>query len=309
VTTWGAGTPAKGNPKAVNAAGTTGLRRFVKRPSGTRRLGSEPPESRPARVMPTARPAGSPPAGVPAQVAPSAAADVYTDPDAYTAPDVYTDPGGRLTLGANDQQLGTDAPPEADRCQLCNIQLDGRHGHLVDTDKRSLACACRACYLLFTHQGAGAGGRYRAVPERICHDPARPLTDAEWGELDIPVAMAFFFFNSALGRVVAGYPSPGGPTECELDLEAWDRLAADHPLFAAMTPDVEAIFVNRTELGNEVFLIPIDMCYSLVGELRMLWSGFDGGAEVRTALATFLTGVRKRARLLDPQLASQDVEY
>jgi hypothetical protein len=254
--------------------------------------------------MPTARPAAdSPPAGVPAQVAPSAAADVHTEPD------VYTDPGGRLTLGANDQQLGTDAPPEADRCQLCNIQLDGRHGHLVDTDKRSLACACRACYLLFTHQGAGAGGRYRAVPERICHDPARPLTDAEWGELDIPVAMAFFFFNSALGRVVAGYPSPGGPTECELDLAAWDRLAADHPLFAAMTPDVEAIFVNRTELGNEVFLIPIDMCYSLVGELRMLWSGFDGGAEVRTALATFLTGVRKRARVLDPELASQDVEF
>jgi hypothetical protein len=310
VTTWGAGTPAKGNPTAVNAAGTTGLRRFVKRPSGTRRLGSEPPVARPARVMPTARPAAdSPPAGMPAQVAPSAAADVYTGPDVYTEPDVFTDPGGRLTLGANDQQLGTDAPPEADRCQLCNIQLDARHGHLVDTDKRSLACACRACYLLFTHQGAGAGGRYRAVPERICHDPARPLTDAEWGELDIPVAMAFFFFNSALGRVVAGYPSPGGPTECELDLEAWDRLAADHPLFAAMTPDVEAIFVNRTELGNEVFLIPIDMCYSLVGELRMLWQGFDGGAEVRTALATFLTGVRKRARLLTPQLASQDVEY
>jgi Family of unknown function (DUF5947) len=304
VTTWGAGTPAQGNPKAVNAAETTGLRRFVKRPSGTRRVGSEPPGARPARVIPTTSPAaGGQPAGVPAQVAPSAAADVYHDPD------VYTDPGGRLTLGANDREPGTDASPEPDRCQLCNIQLDGRHGHLVDTDKRSLACACRACYLLFTHQGAGAGGRYRAVPERICHDPARPLTDAEWGELDIPVAMAFFFFNSALGRVVAGYPSPGGPTECELDLEAWDRLAAGHPLFAAMTPDVEAIFVNRTDLGNEVFLIPIDMCYSLVGELRMLWQGFDGGAEVRTALATFLTGVRKRARVLTPQLASQDVEY
>jgi hypothetical protein len=302
VTTWGAGTPATGDPEAANAAGTTGLRRFVKRPSGTRRLGSDPPGPRPERVMPTASPAAAgQPAGVPAQVTPSAAP--------AAAADVFTDPGGRLTLGGNDQELGTDAAPEPDRCQLCNIQLDGRHGHLVDTDKRSLACACRACYLLFTHQGAGAGGRYRAVPERICHDPDRPLTDAEWGELDIPVAMAFFFLNSALGRVVAGYPSPGGPTECELDLEAWDRLAADHPLFAAMTPDVEAIFVNRTELGNEVFLIPIDMCYSLVGELRMLWQGFDGGAEVRAALATFLTGLRKRAAVLTPQLAGQDVEY
>ena len=294
MTTWGAGTPGQ----AADQAGTTGLRRFVKRPSGTRRLGSQPPGARPERVMPTASSAaGSPPAPRPAQAAPSAAADAYRDP------------GGRLTLGANDQDLGTDAPAEVERCQLCHIELDARHGHLVDTDKRSLACACRACYLLFTHQGAGSGGRYRAVPERICHDPARPLTDAEWGELDIPVAMAFFFYNSALSRVVAGYPSPGGPTECELDLEAWDRIAADHPLFAAMTPDVEAIFVNRTELGNEVFLIPIDMCYSLVGELRMLWQGFDGGSEVRAALATFLTGVRKRARVLSPQLAGQDVEH
>ena len=187
---------------------------------------------------------------------------------------------------------GQDAAAEAEHCEMCKEVLTNRHGHLVDTDKRSIACACRACYLLFTHEGA-AGGRYRAVPERVCHDPERPLTDADWNELQIPVAMAFFFFNSALGRVVAGYPSPGGTTECELDLAAWDRLAATHPLLGEMAPDVEAIFVNRKE--DEVFLIPIDMCYSLVGELRLLWQGFDGGAEVRAALAEFLAGLRKRA--------------
>ena len=197
---------------------------------------------------------------------------------------------------------GQDPAAEAEHCEMCAEVLTNRHGHLVDTEKRSLACACRACYLLFTHEGA-AGGRYRAVPERICHDPERPLTDADWNELQIPVAMAFFFFNSALGRVVAGYPSPGGTTECELDLAAWDRLAAAYPLLGEMAPDVEAIFVNRAENGSaeprgdvppnppdkgEVFLIPIDMCYSLVGELRLLWQGFDGGAEVRAALAAFL---------------------
>jgi Family of unknown function (DUF5947) len=190
------------------------------------------------------------------------------------------------------------ADAEVEHCELCREVLTDRHGHLVDTEKRSLACACRACYLLFTHEGA-AGGRYRAVPERIYHDPDRPLSAEDWNELQIPVAMAFFFYNSAIGRVVAGYPSPAGPTECELDLEAWDRIAAAHPLFGEMAPDVEAILVNRTDLGNEVFLIPIDMCYSLVGELRMYWSGFDGGAEVRTALATFLTGLRHRAVALD----------
>jgi len=177
---------------------------------------------------------------------------------------------------------------------MCGEVLGDRHGHVVDTDKRSLTCTCRACYLLFTYDGAG-GGRYRAVPERVYHDPDRPLTGADWNELQIPVTMAFFFFNSALDRVVAGYPSPGGVTECELDLAAWDRLAATYPLLGEMAPDTEAVFVKQ----DEIFLIPIDMCYSLVGELRLYWQGFDGGAEVRQALETFLAGLRRRAVVLE----------
>jgi uncharacterized protein DUF5947 len=209
-------------------------------------------------------------------------------------------PGGTPAAGtqaAGTQAAGTQAPEKqaaAERCELCGTALDDRHGHLVEMDKRSIACACRACYLLFTHQGA-AEGRYRAVPERICRDPARPLAAADWNELQIPVTMAFFFYNSALGRVVAGYPSPGGVTECELDLEAWDRLAVAYPLLAELAPDTEAIFVHK----DEVFLIPIDMCYSLVGELRLYWQGFDGGAEARAALEKFLDELRRRAVALE----------
>ena len=62
-----------------------------------------------------------------------------------------------------------------------------------------------------------------------------------------------------------------------------------------MAPDTEAIFVHK----SEVFLIPIDMCYSLVGELRLYWQGFDGGAEAREALARFLAGLRRRAVALE----------
>ena len=189
---------------------------------------------------------------------------------------------------------------DAERCEMCREVLDGRHGHVVEVEKRSIVCACRACYLLFLSEGA-AGGKYRSVPERVRHDPATPLDDADWNELQIPVAMAFFFLNSALGRVVAGYPSPGGMTECELDLAAWDRLVATYPLLGAMTPDVEAIFVNRAEQRNEAFLIPIDECYALVGELRLRWQGFDGGAEARAALAAFLAGLRRRAVALAPE--------
>jgi Family of unknown function (DUF5947) len=219
------------------------------------------------------------------------------------APSPGVSPGPQLPGVRLDRDRGP--ADDAERCEMCGEVLGERHGHVVDLEKRSLACTCRACYLLFTHSGA-AGGRYRSVPERVSHDPDRPLTDEDWNELQIPVAMAFFFYNSALGRVVAGYPSPGGVTECELDLAAWDRLAAAYPLLGALAPDVEAIFINRTGDGNETFLIPIDECYALVGELRRLWQGFDGGQEARDALATFLDGLRQRASALELQGSDLD---
>jgi hypothetical protein len=258
----------------ASRAGAPGLRRFVKRQAGGR---------------------PGPPPGLPPSIQEVLAARAAARSD-------------------RDVAEGTE------RCEMCREVLGERHGHVVDLEKRSLACTCRACYLLFTHEGA-AGGRYRAVPEHVYHDPGRPLTDADWNELQIPVAMAFFFYNSALDRVVAGYPSPGGATECELDLAAWDRLAAAHPLLGTLAPDVEAIFVNRTDDGSaspggrpplvppkwEVFLIPIDECYSLVGELRMKWQGFDGGAEARAALAIFLDGLRRRAVLLEGRRSDPDL--
>jgi hypothetical protein len=176
---------------------------------------------------------------------------------------------------------------------MCGVSVGARHGHVVEVAKRSLACACRACYLLFTQEGA-AGGRYRAVPERYLRDPAHPLSAVDWDELQIPVATAFFFVNSELGRVVACYPSPAGATECLLDLDAWDRLARTHPLLGTAAPDVEAVFVTNLE----AFLIPIDACYALVGEVRLRWSGLDGGEEVRQSMAAFLDDLRARSRPL-----------
>lgn len=197
-------------------------------------------------------------------------------------------------------------PPPADpqeRCDLCGEQLARTHPHMVDLEHRSIACACTACALLFTRPAGwsvptGKGRRYRTVPDRVRDDPDAPLTDAEWAQLAIPVSVAFFFVNSALGHVVASYPSPAGVTECELDLAAWDRLADTHPLFGSLIPDVEAILVVR-EPAPQTFLLPIDMCYALAGALRLNWHGFDGGAEVRRIIDEFLAQLRQRARRLE----------
>jgi uncharacterized protein DUF5947 len=184
-----------------------------------------------------------------------------------------------------------------EKCELCSAEIPAEHGHVADLGHSSLLCACRACYLLFTHSQAGRG-RYRAVPDRYLGDPDRPMTAAEWEELEIPVGLAFFLLSSDAGEVTGFYPSPAGATECRLDLAAWDRLAAGHPLLGAMAPDVEAILICRTGEGVEHFLVPIDACYELAGRMRLHWRGFDGGAEARQSIADFLGQVRSQARPL-----------
>ncbi len=195
-------------------------------------------------------------------------------------------------------QAAAGAAGAADeRCELCGERIGQEHPHMVDLQRRSIACACRACALLFTRPG----GRYRTVPDRVRDDPRAPLTALEWAEFQIPVSVAFFFVNSALGRVIASYPGPAGVTECELDLAAWDRIAAAHPLLRAMTPDVEAILVVGGE-SIETFLVPIDVCYALAGALRLDWHGFDGGAEGRRVLAELRARLGERARPLEGQV-------
>jgi hypothetical protein len=198
---------------------------------------------------------------------------------------------------AADRAERAGHPRVVERCDLCGAALSDGHGHLVELGRRSLACACRPCHLLFTRDGAGAG-RYRAVPQRYLTDAEHPLTDDDWNELGIPVATAFLFTNSDLDRVVAGYPSPAGVTECLLDAAAWDRLRRAYPLLAASAADVEAVYVTRAGDRLESFLVPIDTCFALAGEIRLRWHGLDGGEDVRRALSGFLDDLRARSRPL-----------
>jgi hypothetical protein len=184
-----------------------------------------------------------------------------------------------------------------ERCELCAEPISDEHGHLVDVPARNLMCACRGCYLLFTSDGAG-GAHYRAVPDRYLAFPDFQLSPGQWDSLQIPVGVAFFFLNSALGRVAAFYPGPAGATESELALDTWDEVVAANPVLTTLQPDVEAFLVraDRGHGGAECFIVPIDTCYELVGQLRRLWRGFDGGREAHDAMDSFFARVRNRAR-------------
>ncbi|MEU9716457.1 DUF5947 family protein [Streptomyces sp. NPDC047976] len=185
--------------------------------------------------------------------------------------------------------------PRPETCELCGTAV-ARYGHrhLVETDERSLVCACAPCALLFDRPGAAAG-RFRTVPDRYLSDPGHRWDDEAWDLLQIPVGVAFFFRNAALDRLVALYPSPAGATESELDPATWQRVLDAGPLAALLQPDVEALLLRRTHGRTACYLVPIDICYELVGRMRLLWQGFDGGAEARAALDTFFTEVERRA--------------
>jgi hypothetical protein len=181
-----------------------------------------------------------------------------------------------------------------ERCEMCAEPIDTQHSHLVNVGTRALLCSCRACYLLFTQPGAAIA--YRAVPGRYLTFPALELDGGRWDDLQIPVGVAFFFYNSALGKMVAFYPSPAGATESTLPLGGWDEVVKANPALATLSPDVEAILVRRTDEKTECFLVPIDSCYELVGRLRQLWRGFDGGKEARAAMGEFFDRLRARSR-------------
>ncbi|MER6357957.1 DUF5947 family protein [Streptomyces sp. NPDC001634] len=196
----------------------------------------------------------------------------------------------------------TGRPPQPERCGLCAGPVDdAHHPHLVDTEKRALVCACASCSLLMEQPGDRAG-RFRAVPDRYLTDPHHRLDDSVWESLQIPVGVAFFFRNAALDRLVALYPSPAGATESELEPAAWTTALRGSRLAELLEPDVEALLLRRTDDGCACYLVPIDICYELVGRMRLLWQGFDGGAEARAALDAFFETVGQRARPLPEEI-------
>jgi hypothetical protein len=177
---------------------------------------------------------------------------------------------------------------------MCAEPIGEWHGHVVDVEGRGLMCTCRPCALLFSKEGAG-GGRFKAVPERYRYAADVPLAEATWDSIGIPVAMAFFFTNSALGHTVAFYPSPAGATESLRSLEAWKDLLAATPALSDLRSDVEALLVHKTDSGFEFFAVPIDACYQLVGLVRLRWKGFDGGEEAWAAIHQFFADLRERS--------------
>jgi len=167
-------------------------------------------------------------------------------------------------------------PPPIESCDLCSLPLAERHQHLVDPQTRKLLCACDACAILFSDRGET---HYRRVPRDTRYLNSFVLSDQGWNSLAIPIGLAFIYSSSVSDQVLAVYPSPAGPTESAIDKDSWEELAADNPVLTNLSPDVEALLVNRMRGAREYFVAPIDECYKLTGIVRKYWRGFSGGDE------------------------------
>lgn len=190
-----------------------------------------------------------------------------------------------------------EAALQEERCDLCGqaIPPDPEHRHLLEVASREILCVCRPCAILFDSKAASEG-RYKVVPDRLLNLEDFEMSDHQWENLRVPVEMAFFFYSTPAGRVVAYYPSPMGPTESLLTLEAWEELEEDNPVLKGMARDVEALLVNRARGAHDHLLVPLDECYKLVGLIRARWRGFSGGREVWDEITEFFENLRRRAK-------------
>jgi hypothetical protein len=180
--------------------------------------------------------------------------------------------------------------PRAEPCELCGTPLPDDHRHLLHLDERRIVCSCEACWAL--HSG---DAQYRPAGMRTLWLEGFELPVDLWARFGIPIALAFFLRSSVTDGVVAFYPSPGGATESELSLDAWEELVERNPVLAGLDADVEALVVNRLADPAQYAIAPIDRCYELVGVIKTRWEGISGGGALDEAVPAFFAALRERA--------------
>lgn len=187
-----------------------------------------------------------------------------------------------------------------ERCELCSAGLARDHPHLVEIAARQIVCACEACATLFDGM---TGSKYKRVSRQAQFLSNFQMTDGQWEDLLIPINMAFFFRSSTENRTVTLYPSPAGPIESLLPLDAWEEIVQSNAVLKELRPDIEALLVNRVGHAHEsaraeYYIAPIDDCYRLVGLIRATWKGLSGGSEVWTEIGLFFSDLRSRAEVI-----------
>jgi hypothetical protein len=180
-----------------------------------------------------------------------------------------------------------------EKCEFCGAGLAPEHKHLLEVAKRRIVCTCTPCALRFQDV---VGGRFKLVPSDIRYLSEFDLSDSEWESLALPINLAFFFYSTPQQKMNAMYPSPAGATESLLPLTAWTSLVERNPELTTMAADVEGLLVNRVGAKRDYYLVPIDLCFELIGLIRVHWRGLSGGDKVWEEVEIFFSKLRANAR-------------
>ncbi|MGI8889966.1 MAG: DUF5947 family protein [Chthoniobacterales bacterium] len=198
----------------------------------------------------------------------------------------------RRFAGAPSTKSNGAAPPvQLEHCELCSVRLAPTHRHLLEMATRRIVCSCDPCALRFE---SVVGGKFKLIPRDAHPLPDFQMTDMEWEGLSLPISLAFFFYDTPNEKMAAYYPSPAGATESLLPLTAWEALVEANSVLRDMQPDVETLLVNRTHDAREYFIAPIDVCFELVGLIRVHWRGFSGGEEVWREINGYFDRLKER---------------
>ena len=179
---------------------------------------------------------------------------------------------------------------DRERCGLCAATVPDEHRHLLDGESSELVCACPACFLLF---GFGTGSRLKQVPDQILRRSDLVIGNDDWDAMGIPIGLAFIYRRSQPEQLAVVYPSPGGAMPSLIPTKSWEGL----PIGIAaggLRSDVEGLLVNRIGKSREIFQVPIDVCYRLIGLIRVHWRGLAGGPNVWTRVNEFFEELARR---------------
>lgn len=174
----------------------------------------------------------------------------------------------------------------AERCEICGAGLLSRHQHLLEIASARLLCACETC-----SRALGESERFRLVRPRTQVLSDFKLSDGEWEAMRLPIDLVFLLHSTKEGGLVAYYPGPAGAMASTMSRDAWSRLTATNPSLSEMTPDVEALLINRANGARRYYRVSIDRCYALVGLIRTQWKGLSGGVDVSASIRQFFVAL------------------
>ena len=190
-------------------------------------------------------------------------------------------------------------PPEevVELCNFCGTKLSPDHRHLVDLSAMKFMCTCEMCMITMAESST-----YKPLPQRSVELKDFQMSDQLWSDFLIPVNMTFFVMSSVRNGAVAYYPAPSGATESKLKIESWNQLVELNPILNDLTPDLEALLVNRLDNEGKYYIIPIDECYKLIGMIRTTWKGIFGGREVNDVIRQFFIDLKAKSEYAQSEI-------